>query len=744
VSSYSVPERPTPVAGGLSTLRSTALSDLSAARTWPEFAKCLNRIHVESGLTYSDLERAGRAHARAGGRELKRSTVSEVLLGKRSIAKPLLESLVVGWGLADGDRDQVLTTWQRLAEDARRVPARGIRFDEASPREVGIHAAIATADTIDDLPRYVPREYDDRLQRMIAAGADHGCFVVLVGRSSTGKTRSLYEAILNVAPNWWLIQPNGTQEILNLLDQPVDRSILWLDELHRFLGATPALTKSIVQMIANTGTIVVGTLWSQEYTARKGLRVADSSDQHADDRALLEYAEVISVLPALKDTEREQADKIATIDSRIRRALESRDAGLTQVLAAGPDLVHQWEQAPPYAQAVITVAADARRLGVHSPLPSPMLRDAMTGYLTAAERVISPSSWLHDAIPYAEKQLNGGVSALSRVAGRESGIPAGYVAADYLAQHVREVRRNKCPADSTWEALIRGAVNIDDLRRLRQHAKARMRYRHAEQALRRLSALGDGSSPRKLANLLIRQDRLDEAIAILRELIRTMPGDKQAAEQLARTVALQERADDLRANTAATERLPDLLYDGGRKACLRARADRGDAVAADDLAELLAVNGSLGELRDLADAGHQLACGLLADLLATHHKLDELNRRAERGDEAAIRRLTKVDIEAAESADENAVVAQIAALRSGVDSGDQNAADQLTMLLFELRREGDLRAEVDAGTPRASERLVALLTAEYCDHAPRMADIRRLRAFGLHADGTPVIPGEST
>jgi hypothetical protein len=52
-------------------------------------------------------------------------------------------------------------------------------------------------------------------------------------------------------------------------------------------------------------------------------------------------------------------------DPRLRVALAaSADGGMTQLLAAGPQLVRWWEQAPtPYAQAVLTAAIDARRLG---------------------------------------------------------------------------------------------------------------------------------------------------------------------------------------------------------------------------------------------------------------------------------------------------------------------------------------------------------------------------------------------
>ena len=65
------------------------------------------------------------------------------------------------------------------------------------------------------------------------------------------------------------------------------------------------------------------------------------------------------------------------------------------------------------------------------------------------------------------------------------------------------------------------------------------------------------------------------------------------------------------------------------------------------------------------------------------------------------------------------------------------AAERLTTLLFELRREEDLRAEVDAGTPFAADRWLALLTAENSHDVHAVAEVARLRAFGVDAGENP-------
>ncbi|MDW5327480.1 hypothetical protein [Plantactinospora sp. KLBMP9567] len=703
----------------------------------------LSLLKARSGLSYADLERRARSVGRHGSRELKRSTVSDLLQGKRALPRPIVESFVAALDLPDTERAQVLATWERIAAHADRRDG-APRFTDVSPRELGIHAAITAPDTVDELPRYVSRCFDHELSALIRRGAEQGCFVLLVGGSSTGKTRSLYEAVRGIVPDWPLARPATTQEILQLLHEPAEQTVVWLDEMHRFLGSTPPLTRTAVSSLKNARMIVVGTLWSEEYTARKELRPVGLPDQHADDRTLLELAEVISVEPTLREQERRTAERVAETDARIRIALHSRDAGLTQVLAAGPDLIHRWEQAPPYARAAITAAADARRLGVHTPLAPELLVDAMAGYLAPAERVTDTARWLDDALSYATKPVHGTVAALSPRPGRRPGTLAGYVAADYLAQRLRQVRRTQCPPDSLWEALIDRLEDTDDVRRVREAAAARMRYPLQERALRRLCALGDDSAHVQLALLLVRQDRLAEAVSVLLHQAQKRPDDDTVTDALRDVLALRGRSAGLRTSDPQDQiRLAELLQDGGETADLRLRAADGDLVAVDDLTYLLADRGFLPDLEDLADAGHRVAADLLAELLATHGRLDELAVRADAGDESAANRLSKLQADDPGSIT-TGVEAQIETLRSAVVEGRRHGAEQLTTLLFELRNDEVLRAEVDAGTQFAAERLIALKMTD-CGRDWRAAvAVLRLRSCGLHADGSPADPGATS
>ncbi|MEV0713350.1 hypothetical protein [Asanoa sp. NPDC050611] len=732
-------------AGGVITLTSAAIADLLTIRSWPDLAAHLSAVHARTGMSYTDLQRIGKARAKADprSRELPTSTVSDVLSGKRPVKKDFLESLLAAWQVPADEHRQIVEVWRRINAAVGQGPANSRRFDEASPRELGVHPAISTGDASDDLPGYVPRDFDERLHDLIGRGVERGKFILLMGASSCGKTRSLFEAVRNIVPDWWVVQPTRTQEIHELTATPTERTVLWLDDLHRYLGTDPPLRKSDIVSLVRAGILVVGTLWPTHYFARKQLRQADGTDTHADDRLLLEFADVIPVPDVLSGDERHRAGELATTDSRIGIALTSSDAGLTQVLAAGPDLVNSWEQAPdPYGKAIISAAADARRLGVQGPLTAQLLTEAMAGYLSPAHRVAAPSSWLDRALRHATADLHGAVSALTPVAGQQGGSVDGYMVADYLTQHLARIRRVECPPHSLWAALVTHVRDANDLRRLSSSALARMRYRYAEAALDKLRKIHEPSAVVELITLLRRQDRLVEALGVAEAWLAAAPQDDERRALRANLVRLQTRAEEFRGpateNPRAAELLAELLADGGRADALRTRAATGDAVASEDLAELLADRGCLDELRERANSGQQVAAARLAELLATLGRVDELGHRAESGDQTAARHLAWIG--EANTDLRMASYGGLAELRAAADRGNEEAATDLTAALFEAGDHRALLDEVNAGTQLAVERYLALLCA---DPAVDGGLVRQIRAFGLGADGSPDRPGAS-
>ena len=255
---------------------------------------------------------------------------------------------------------------------------------------------------------------------------------------------------------------------------------------------------------------------------------------------MLDLAEVVRIAPEFSPAEQDRARAAAARDPRLRVALEAAGYGLTQTLAAAPQLVARWEDAQtasPYAWAVLTAALDAARLGARAPLSTDLLRAAAPGYCTSQQQAEAPGNWFEQALAYATDKLHGAAAALSP-AGAGMGQVAGYTVADYLIQHAsRERRYARVPA-STWDAILSHIRDPADAARLADSARNRLLYRYAIPLYRHAADAGDGHAARWLAGLLAERGDLDGA-EVLRA--RADAGDGQAAWQLADLLA--ERGD---------------------------------------------------------------------------------------------------------------------------------------------------------------------------------------------------------
>jgi hypothetical protein len=129
----------------------------------------------------------------------------------------------------------------------------------------------------------------------------------------------------------------------------------------------------------------------------------------------------------------EQDRAAAARDRRLALALDAEGYGLTQTLAAAPQLVDRWRDArvaDPYGWAVLTAALDVARLGGRAPLPADLLRAAAPGYCTSAQQAEAPGNWFERALAYATEKLHGATAALAPAGTGVMCQVAGYTAAD--------------------------------------------------------------------------------------------------------------------------------------------------------------------------------------------------------------------------------------------------------------------------------------------------------------------------
>jgi len=222
----------------------------------------------------------------------------------------------------------------------------------------------------------VPRDVDGGefgVRAKIAASAERGGFVLLVGGSSVGKTRSAVEAVKALLPDWWLVHPAGPGEVAAMAAAPSLRTVVWLDELQRYLDGEHGLTGGVVRALLSPlhPAVIIGTIWPDRYTTYAAVPVPGGADLHARKREVLDLAMVIRIGPAFSPAEQDRARTAAARDRRLEIALDTARYGLTQTLAAGQQLVSRWEDAKtasPYAWAVLTAALDVARLGARVPL----------------------------------------------------------------------------------------------------------------------------------------------------------------------------------------------------------------------------------------------------------------------------------------------------------------------------------------------------------------------------------------
>ncbi|WP_433385473.1 protein kinase domain-containing protein [Actinoplanes sp. CA-142083] len=630
--------------------------------------------------------------------------------------------------MPDEEMPDWLRAWDRARTADVRRPSGAVRFRVASPRQLGVHPAIEMSGASGELPMYVPRDFDDELRAAVGGAAENGGFVVLVGSSSVGKTRSLYEATRAMLPDWWLVDPADAEAIRALAAVPAPRTVAWLDNLRRFLDADPEIgVAGSVRRLMSAGTVLLGTMWPDEYVARSALPSAGRPDRYAIDRELLGLARVITVPDRFSAEEQRNAEAVLATDPRIRAALDATDAGLTQVLAAGPELITRWRTAPPYAEAVITAAADVRRLGVHMAPTRELLAAAAPGYLTATQRAAAPSDWLDHALAYATSAVRGAASIVAPVSVGLHDV-AGYAIADFLASHIEQARHGVPVPDTIWQALRDHSTDVADLLVAGRAAEEQLRFRYAELLYGAALSAGSAEGGLRLADLLYLQDRSGEAL----ELLGRIQSDN-AAFRTAKVLAAAGQVDELReranaGDAAAAQRLVEVLAGRGRVDELRERADAGDPAAGYQLAELLVGRGQVDEalalLGEVADRGDQRVRVKQAELLAESGREDEaiwmLQGLVATGDEHATAQL----------AERLAERGRIDDLLRLAEMDSQAASAQLARLLAERGDLSTLRARAEAGDAWSAERLVRLPDRQDDGHRA-LQRLRQMADLGL-------------
>jgi hypothetical protein len=614
------------------------------------------------------------------------------------------------------------------------------RVADADLRRLGVHAAIAVTGAPADMPpEYVARETDDLLRAAIAAAAAAGGFVLLVGGSSVGKTRSAAEAAMTLLPQWRLVHPASAAEVAALAATPEPQTVVWLDELQRYLGSEDSVTGGVVRALLGPPhpAVIIATLWPSWYQAWTEVPASPGgADPHAREREILDLAEVIRIEPSLSAAEEDRARAAAARDRRLAVARAAAGPGLTQTLAAGPQLVarvHDARDAQPYAWAVITAALDAARLGVRGPLKAEFLRAAAPGYCTSRQRAEAPQDWSRQALAYAVVTVHGAAAALSAAGSGMSQVD-GYTPADYLVQHVGQERRTALVPASTWEAFTaHPPASPDDLFRLAGSAQDRLLYCYSVPLYRLATAAGQHAAAGRLAVWLGERGEYGELRA------QADAGDAEAAYQLADLLEQHGEVDEalqvLRAYPGADDgwgdwHLARLLARQGDLPRLQAEAAVGNTAAAAAMAELMTERGDLTGLQNLLTGEQQRENHPLIDLLTARNDLDGLRALASDGSRLATLELIRLLAERGELAEATAL------LQARSAAGDSVATAMLARRLAATGQYEEMKQAVEVlRTQAPREDLAEHMADLLADLLVSGGDLDGLRARAAAGDG---------
>jgi hypothetical protein len=364
-----------------------------------EFAAALRAERDRGGLSLRALaEKISDMAARGGAVELSFQTLGEFTSSGKRVRLPdeaQLRTILAACG-TNPDRVRYLLANRRdLAQHKSRSPDAAAppqpvprlwtgrvraadctvwEMSEFTATEAAVHTAIGRRHINPTLhrgdlalPRYVPRAHDAALRDDIAdaAAGRLQALILLRGTSSTGKTRSLFEAVHELCPGWMVIRPRSAAALralpeADLLDRPC---VVWLNELQGFLGPNGhGVSLDVLRDLYAATTaplVVVGTIWPEKLrnlTDDRDERVSDTRDLLTAAIPWVRWHDVPSTLTAA--AEKATAAQYAATDPRLARALADPDRfGFAQTLAGAHELLEHYRNAPRAARFLFDAAA---------------------------------------------------------------------------------------------------------------------------------------------------------------------------------------------------------------------------------------------------------------------------------------------------------------------------------------------------------------------------------------------------
>ncbi|WP_314622625.1 esterase/lipase family protein [Streptomyces stackebrandtii] len=430
----------------------------------------------------------------------------------------------------DTHRHRSYTALKRLlkkAAEERPPPVDTLETVGAARLEVHPSVLPGESQSPNHLTPYLSRDHDAELHQILAPAIHNGAsvLVILTGESSTGKTRSLYEALRELAPRNPLLRPHTAEDLLEYIGKGLVRpaTVLWLNEAQRYFdGANGEKTAAELRALLEQqpGVAAVATMWTDPHW-RTLTAQGVPGDPHGQARALLTGPSTRRIHVAAELSEQD-IDRWAVLaqaqseDHRLFNALVAgvRDGRVIQQLSGGPELLTAYLDGPGAffthgEHALITASLDARRFGHLTPIPAGLLAEAADGAL-AHHRHSPDPDWAEEALHAlstgtrtdgSRTDIRNTLTALTALRSR-SGAAATYDPAEYLDQHIRALHADRRGSPSLWAALRTHTTEPDDLGRLFMTAKALGMRKQAVHIGCRVVLAGPSLAPAHIVGLL--------------------------------------------------------------------------------------------------------------------------------------------------------------------------------------------------------------------------------------------------
>ncbi|WP_171163851.1 helix-turn-helix domain-containing protein [Streptomyces sp. I05A-00742] len=668
------------------------------------------------------------------------------------------------------------------------------------PHDLEVHpsGSAAAASSVRALSGYVRRAHDQVLAEAVSEVMEgRSRMLVLVGSSSTGKTRACWEAVQPLADEGWQLwhpyDPTRAEATLAELERVVPLTVVWLNEAQHYLGH-PQVGERIAAALHTLLTdpsrgpiLVLGTLWPEYEGQYNAMPRPGSPDPHSRARELLAGRTV-----TVPDTFNQDALRTATIlaqdgDRLLSDALSraGTHGRVAQDLAGAPELLRRYEHGAPAVRALLETAMDARRLGVGLHLPQAFVTDAAADYLTDDDWDRLTNDWAEAAYADLARPVHGKQVPLGRTNPRPSRRPpidptpasaapppTGPMLrlADYLEQHGRSTRRLLCPPASFWHAAHTHLTHPGDLNNLAQAAESMGRSQWAHHLRLRAAGAGHPDALIKVAWVRERVGDPEGAESLFRQAanagdprgLKFLSYGPETARDWEGAAAYYRRAADagdpdaIRGLARLRERVGDL---DGAEVLYRQAADAGDPNSLSDLMMMRERAGDREDAeaiaREATDAGDTLCFEILAEMRDEAGDWESAEAIAREAANAGNilpllqlwrSRLDGGDLEGAESAFRQAAEANggptpahLARMRE--QAGDREGAESLALKAadagdFYILRDLE-RMRNEAGDEKGLDALYR--HAADAGHIRSLLGHRRWQ-YGLDPDGSPSSP----